>query len=601
MGDNDEAAIFEALNNADLTPLRPTLGLGRDEPDIAPLPGEGASDPKFNRLAAEESRFAKFHRDLDKAFDGSSRGTGFAITQLGERLAGQARDATDLGRLVRQQFSSHALANDADAQKLAETAFRAFAKRNKSTDTDLAWLMGQQIGKEYRDMVASRQRAEVAARAKQMEKDPIFRARQEWREKVQQLSAEFGLDYQVVEAIMLEYQKVNAPPHPGVIDPRGVPFLQVQAPLQGIAKIINVLTAGTAGSFASAVTGIGMDGQELSTAERILEGALTVMSLASPGGGNIFSEIAQITKLGISSVRLILRATRSLAFAAASSGIGVRVLLRLISRLRNVDPAKVSALLKRIKEARAARKTLRLTDGDANLMRELDDAFREHNLPVARVVKIANPTAQAFKFLNRKQPLVLSRLLGKPWNLAKETMRKAPLQEAEDIAASIRSRIRAHWDAALPKGQKNALGACEAAYTKLDAAMKADPTLNPNSFIRKQLYDQWRTRAMKRIGKDKALVRDLKDEAGVIVGKNRLTGNWTIHVRTKGANPQTHIDFDHAIVGHDAAVKQTLRFKDARLLISTIDGGNLQFMTARENRNFIEAVRKAFKELNEAP
>ncbi|WP_162055911.1 hypothetical protein [Pontibacter pamirensis] len=559
--------------------------------DVVPSPGEGASDPKYNRLAAEESRLTDFGISFQQ------RSTGFALTQMGERLASQAKDLNELALRVRQQFSSHLLQNDQDAERLADAAFRAFAKRNPNIDPDLTWMMIRTIGKEYLEIVKAGTRRQIAARARAMEQDPVYRANQEWREKIQRYVDETGLDYQFVEAFVMEYEKGNMPRHPGVIDPRSIPFFQSRAGLQSVAMAINMMTHGTAGSFASAVTGLDMSGNELSTGERILEGVFVVISLM-PGGG-LAGDAAMVAKLGLTAAKTIVFAGRSLARVAMSARTSVTAFLRILSRLRHIDPRKVAELLKRMREARAAGKRLRLTDGEARLMREIDQAFVEYTLPIAKVVKIATPTARAFMFLNRRQPLVLGRLLGRTWGKPASKMAKSTLQDAEDIAASITDRIRRHWNAALPKGQDNALEACQGVYRKLEQALRSKSPPNPNNFVRDKLYKKWRARAMRRIGNDNQLVNDLKEHAGIIVGKNRLTRSWTIHIRTKGPKAQrvqTHVDFDHGIVGHSKAVDDAVRLKDARPLISTIDGGNLQFMTARENRNFIEALRQAAAE-----
>jgi hypothetical protein len=514
-GNGEKLPDFGPLLGADADLLRakfrsvnPFAGM-----DIVPTSGEGASDPKYNRLAAEEFRLTEFGKDFRSGGHDNRRSTGFAITQLGERLASQAKDANGLARLVRQQFASHLLQNDQDAEKLTNAAFRAFAKRQSSVDSDLAWMMTQTIGREYRDMMKAGQRKQVAARAKAMEQDPIFRTNQEWRERVQAYVDETGLDYQFVEAFLIEYQQATMPRHPGVIDPRGIPIIQSTAGLQQVAKAINFMTGGAAGSFASAVVGTDLDGEQLSTGERILEGVFAIMSVMPNGG--LAGDVAMVAKMGLTAAKTILFAGRTLARAAISSGVGARAFLRILGRLRHIDSKKVTDLLKRMSHARAARKPLRLTDGEARFMRELDQDFTEHASPIAKVVKIIEPTARTFMFLNRK------------------------------------------------------------------------------------LYKAWRKRAMRRIGKDAKLVEDLKKQAGIIVGKNRLSGNWSLHIRTKGPKAgrvQTHVDFDHATVGHSKAVEDAVRFKDARPLISTIDGANLQLMTARENRNFIEALRKAAAE-----
>ena len=89
---------------------------------------------------------------------------------------------------------------------------------------------------------------------------------------------------------------------------------------------------------------------------------------------------------------------------------------------------------------------------------------------------------------------------------------------------------------------------------------------------------------------------ELKDEAGIIIGLNEKTGTITMHVRTKSPTAQrvqTHIDFDHANIRHADAVQSALATDDFRKLISTVSSDNLQLMTARENQEVIEEIRKA--------
>jgi hypothetical protein len=126
-----------------------------------------------------------------------------------------------------------------------------------------------------------------------------------------------------------------------------------------------------------------------------------------------------------------------------------------------------------------------------------------------------------------------------------------------------------------------------------------DQAIRTSSSARR-LYDPWRKRAMRRIYGDQALRRKLEEKAGIIIGRNEKTGTITMHVRTKsvtGQRVQTHIDFDHASIRHEDAVRQAIAANDFRQLTSTVNSNNLQLMTARENRNFIEAIRQAEREM----
>lgn len=575
------------------------FSLGRD---LEPLPGRGAADPKFDRLAGAREALENTLTHLDKTGD---RGTGqYPITLTAERLASEARSPEDLARLVRRTWSSHLITGEGDAEKLARTAFDAFARRQRVNDPDFAWLWTSVLMREYKERQVRARRERVGQIARALEADPIFRARLEWTERVEQLAQETGLDPEFVEQFLVQFNQQTQPRFPGKIDPRGLPFVQIGVQRYAIAYLIKEYTpAGAPFQLYEAVTGEDiLTGRELATWERVLG---IVAALLPALGKFVGKAIGTGVRVGVRAARTVAKGVTQTAGQLASisiqAGLSARSMLRFIGRVGRIPADRLRSLLDRVRRARAARQALRLTDEDHRLMRELDEAFREFGGGAAAQAapKLAKPTARAFIFLTRLQPQVLGRLLGRPLSQSAARLGTRAAQQAEDIAANIAARIRAHWDAALPKGVRSAADAAQRAFDELKRVNPA----NPNTFVRQRLYDAWRTRAMRRIYRDGALVRDLKEHAGIIVGRNPKTKTITIHVRTKSPTAkrvQTHLDFDHGATRHEDAVRAALRADDPRPLVSTVDSANLQLMTARENRNFIEALRKAEREMGTA-
>jgi hypothetical protein len=243
-----------------------------------------------------------------------------------------------------------------------------------------------------------------------------------------------------------------------------------------------------------------------------------------------------------------------------------------------------------MRAARRAGRALELGRAEREIIEGFDEAFRELQEVSSLAPVIRAPTALGFKFLNRLQPQVLGRLLGRPLTGARAGAVRAGLRAADDAAAALQRRIAAHWDAALPRGGTDAV-----ARRVFRELKRANPS-KPNEWVRQRLYSLWRNRAANRIYRDTALRQELREQAGIIVGRNAKTKSVSIHIRTKlpsGRSTQTPIDFDHSGIGHSDAVSRALREDDYRQLLSTVDPSNLQLMTGRENRNFIEALRQA--------
>lgn len=443
-----------------------------------------------------------------------------------------------------------------------------------------------------------------------MERDPVFRARLEWQERVNGLVKETGLDPQFVGEFLVAYDALSRPAFPGRIDPRGAPFIQVQPPLVGIATIFKdylyPIAGGPAGRAISAAISLheaytGKDlvtQQRLPTWQRVLGAGLAIVPFVPKAAkGPITQGARGAVQVGKAVLAAISYGTKQIAALAVQLRLPARTMLRFVGKLARLPFDKLRQLFQRIEEAQKARRALQLTNDEAALARQVDDAFREFT-PTAKAVPqvIKTATARAFMFLTREQPVFLGRLLGRLLSRTIPGAVKSGLQAAERSAADVARRIRSHWDAAVSR-----VGGAAQTAQQVFERLKAARPANPNTWVREKLYDAWRERAMRRIYNDQALVRELKEKFGIIVGKNPKTGTISMHIRTKpltsGGRVQTPLDFDRATIGHANAVAEALATNDFRRLISTVDSSNLQLLTGRENRNFIEALRNAEKEM----
>ena len=569
--------------------------------ELTPLPGQGARDPKFNRLAAKEE-------ERERAAIEQQRGVrnGGTVVLLANDLARQARSWSDLQNLVRKHvFGSHIADNQQDAKLLINTAVNAYNKRYPGGDP---FYIAFALEKEYDEKQLETRRQRVGQIAQQMERDPILRARLEWQERVNGLAEETGLDPQFVGEFLVAYDALSKPAFPGRIDPRGVPLIQLQLPLVVIAKILKELcpfapppapVICTVISLYEAYTGKDLVTQQrLPTWQRGLSVVIAILPFVPKvAKGPITQGARGVMQVSKAALAAISHQAKQMAALAMELRVPARTILRFVGKLARLPLDKLRQLFQRIDAARKAGRALQLTNDEAVLARQVDDAFREFT-PTAKAVPpvIKAATARAFMFLSREQPLFLGRLLGRLLSLTTPGNVKSGLQAAERSAADVVRRIRNHWDAAVSK-VGGAAQTAQQVFVQLRAARPA----NPNTWVRDKLFDAWRPRAMRRIYNDRALVRDLKEQFGIIIGKNPKTGTITMHIRTKpltaGGRVQTPLDFDHATIGHASAVAEALRTNDFRRLISTVDSSNLQLMTGRENRNFIEALRNAEKEM----
>jgi Pre-toxin TG len=571
----------------------------RDE-TVEAEPAERSVDPRINRWAADQERSENLFATIERARGTRDRGHDLYVLELeAGALARAARTDAELYAAVRRRLLvSHGIETEKQAERFIEAAVRAYREARGIRDPDWAHLMALGLRSEYEKAQLARRRERVGDITREIEVDPVRQERLAWVDRIDELSRASGLDPAFVEEFLLAYYALNRPRFPGIIDPRGVPFIQLSAGRYGVAYVLK-----------NTITGIGLyegitgrdilSGEELETWERGLAIALDLIPFVP---ARVTRPAARATGGAVRAVaRSAVRAGRlatEWAIAAVRTARRPEVVLRFIGRLARLPAEGLRRVRGRIRAALRARKELRLASEEQRLLRDVDEAFREFDGPVggasARSVKV--PTARGFIFLSRLQPAVLGRLLDRPLAGAAGRAVRPALQHADDVARGLRQRISAHWDAARPRAGTDA-----AVRRVFDELKRANPP-NPNTWVRARLYDLWRKRAMNRIYRDAALRRELMDQAGIVVGRNPRTRSVSMHIRTRsasGGRTQTPIDFDHAGVGHSSAVSRALNADDYRQLLSTVDPGNLQLMTGRENRNFIEALREAQRVLEQ--
>lgn len=362
-----------------------------------------------------------------------------AIREQAVAVARQARSEQDLRRLVRRQRASRTTSTDRDMRLFIDIAVRTYLAQRGVTDPDGAAPLSSSLFQEYlnqeqaADTVA--RQARVGQLAHQVEQDlessggvdrvfdlaaktgfdPLYiaaflrendpsglsRTMGWYYDRVLTLAAEHGLDPVFVNVFLAEYyagQQQPFPgsqqqPFPGTIPIRSVPVLSSgliavsTAPLRPLAEFIHrngeLLKSLLPGSgIVEAVTGEDLvTGRKLAVWERVLGATLDLLDLL-PAIGKAIGAGARGVR-GLSGVARAVRASAAVESAAtlwgrslARMGLSAKQALGAVSKLGKVPSDDVAALLKRVTEARAAGRSLRLTEVDRKLLRPLADALQ---------------------------------------------------------------------------------------------------------------------------------------------------------------------------------------------------------------------------------
>jgi len=194
--------------------------------------------------------------------------------------------------------------------------------------------------------------------------------------------------------------------------------------------------------------------------------------------------------------------------------------------------------------------------------------------------------------LEPHQSRTLEQLLGQLFGQPIKVVGSIETRNAQAAANKLIASMKGHWDSALPPGETRA-AVLESVFTKLKAALKNDPNLNPSRFVRKELFDPWRKRFMKRLGADGALVKELRTATGIEIVTDSDIPKFSLKLKVGNSQASFGFDVDHAETRLSDAVRTAKRPED---LLSVIESDGMQLLTPRENRIQIEALRKASRE-----
>lgn len=183
---------------------------------------------------------------------------------------------------------------------------------------------------------------------------------------------------------------------------------------------------------------------------------------------------------------------------------------------------------------------------------------------------------------------LLGQLFGQP--IVKTGTRN--VRKAQSRANNLIAAMKKHWDDALPKGTTRE-AVLKSAFDRLKAAQRTNPNVNPSRFVRKELFDPWRKRAMQRLGADRALVAELRAATGIEIITDSDVPKFSLTLKVDKTQVKIGFDVDHAETRLSDAVREAKRPDD---LLSVIDSEGMQLLTPRENRLQIERLRKASRE-----
>jgi hypothetical protein len=130
-------------------------------------------------------------------------------------------------------------------------------------------------------------------------------------------------------------------------------------------------------------------------------------------------------------------------------------------------------------------------------------------------------------------------------------------------------------------------------YAEYQAELKLRPGTTSLQFVRKTLFDPWRKRFMASLGKDSALIAELRVATGIDIVTESGAPKFKLTLKMGNTKAEIGFDVDHAETRLSDAVRNAKRPED---LLPVIDSDGMQLLTPRENRREIEALRKATRE-----
>ncbi len=585
---------------------------------VEPLQDQRATDERVNRWARQLESDERVISALRGTGDGgvAERGLGpHGVRAAAAAAARAARSENDFVKIVWQQLQgSHTVGSSRDAQLFIDTAVNEYVRLYRPRDPDWALRVGSGMAEEYRRAQLLGRRRRVGEIVGQIQGSELMQQRMIRQDRVNALAAETGLSHDFIEDFLAAYEAQRAMRIPLVIQPAAVPFLAHSPtavlgdayvkPLLPVLRILMQVAKDLLPMVGAVEAITGRDlltGRELELWERLLGAAADLVPLAR--GGTAAVRLGRAVRAGVRAVHKGSEMAAGWAVAALRLQVPPDVMLRSIGQLSQVHLAHATQLMRRLRAARLSKNAVKLDAADRQLLQQLQRTAlitppraagqtaqtAGRGAAASRAAAAARPLARRF-VLSQPQMAVTGLLLGRIMDASRAPVR-AGLKASDDAAEDLVQRIRAHWEAALPKSGLNAEQTAQRIFKRLQSVRPR----NPNDWVRTKFFDLWRRRAMRRVNNDAALRRDLQERAGIILGRPGSTNSMYLRTQVAdGSTSSTVLDIDHGVIKHEHAVAAALKPPgDYRQLISTVVTSNLQIVTARENRQVLEALRKA--------
>lgn len=214
-------------------------------------------------------------------------------------------------------------------------------------------------------------------------------------------------------------------------------------------------------------------------------------------------------------------------------------------------------------------------------VRQIATSLPSMNLPADVVRRVTSLLTR----IKRRQD-VLAAMLGRPLFGAFPGSLADPARQQAD---TLLFRLGVLFNEAVPAGETRRT-VLRDVMRRLRLAKAENPSLNAADWLRKKLFDKWRTDFMDAVALDLDLVRKLRDQAGLRVVRN--PGGSTAFEMWDGASWKG-IDLDHTIEGLSETVARAVHADELEVLISA---QNIALTSPHENRVLLEKIRNHYKD-----
>jgi|GEM_PF-4738520 len=348
-----------------------------------------------------------------------------SLTRLAFRLGQSAGSLSELVEGIRRVlYDSRQVTSTSEVRVFLRSAFDAYADRHGISDADYQWSVFALL-QEYKSERRREKRSRIGEIAEEIKERKLTERsvrtpNRAWQQRVSRLATESGLQRTYVEAFLKAYLVLTNPRHPrrhpGKIDPRSVPGLQLTAPIQSIADLVKEeLLFGPGKQIINAyeaIRGETLRGKNLDAVERVLRGLSIVAAFAprtvrgqmefvvdmystSYGGTWATPGLKDIRAAIQSQWRTLHRLgwhgdlkAGNLAAIAARADISPGTMLNLAGRLSRLRWDRLRGLIIRFERARQTGDMFTLTRNERTT---LDSAIETYDAFLMEVGRVAPP------------------------------------------------------------------------------------------------------------------------------------------------------------------------------------------------------------------